>query len=210
MKKIFEERNYENVNKYLCQGRGRYGIPYIEAEDYTECEWIGFNYAASRKKGRDNVGVHFYLDDYQFQRLWNMPDYYLPMLRQFKYVLSPDFSIYADFPFAVQLYNHYRKHWLAAYMQMHGIQVIPSIAWSDESSYEWCFEGEPVRGTVSVSSVGTQDNERSKQLFLNGYQEMLRRLSPEKILFWGVVPQECDGNIIQFSTFQQKFREVIS
>lgn len=206
MRKIFRDRNYENVNKFLFPGGG-YGIPEIAPEIYTECEWIGFNYAASRKIGRGNMGIHFYLDDYQFLRLWNMPDYYLPMLQQFKYVLSPDFSIYADFPFAVQIFNHYRKHWIAAYLQLHGVKVIPSIAWSDESSYEWCFEGEPTYGTVSVSSVGTQLNKLSKRLFAEGYQEMMRRLKPEKILFFGTVPEECDGNIVQINAFQQKFRE---
>ena len=36
--------------------------------------------------------------------------------------------------------------------------MIPSISWSDEHSFDWCFDGDPVRGTVAVSSVGTQMN----------------------------------------------------
>lgn len=199
-------RNYENLNKAMFVGTGLYDIPVIKPEAYEPCEFIGFNYAASCKR-REETGIHFYLDDYQFNRLWNMPDYYIPMLQDFKCVLTPDFSVYADFPLAVQIYNHYRKHWLGAYLQSQGIKVIPTIAWSDEASYEWCFDGEPTQGAVSVSSIGTQMNSRSKELFLKGYQEMLHRLRPETIIFHGTVPNGCEGNIVSISSFQQKFRE---
>lgn len=90
---------------------------------------------------------------------------------------------------------------------MHGIKVIPTISWSDESSFEWCFDGEPVGGTVAVSSVGTQNNKTAKELFLNGYNEMMKRLEPETVIFYGTIPQECYGNIIRVKAFQEKFRE---
>lgn len=44
-------------------------------EQYKKCEWIGFNYAASTAR-RAGKGVHFFLDDYQFERVWNNPDRY--------------------------------------------------------------------------------------------------------------------------------------
>lgn len=121
--------------------------------------------------------------------------------------MSPDFSLYSDFPKALQIYNHYRKHWLGAYWQLNGIEVIPTICWSDESSFEWCFDGEPQGGTVAVSSVGTQLNKQSKQLFLNGYNEMIKRLQPETVIFYGKVPDECMGNIVRIRAFQDKWKE---
>ena len=100
-----------------------------------------------------------------------------------------------EHPVAVQLYNHWRKHLLGAYWQRMGMTVIPSICWSDESSFDWCFDGEPAGGTVAVSSVGTQKNPNARQLFQLGYSEMLRRLKPEKILFFGDMPENCKGNL---------------
>ncbi len=73
--------------------------------------------------------------------------------------------------------------------------VIPSICWSDHASYGWCFDGEPVGGTVAVSSVGTQKSQAARALFMDGYNEMLRRLNPEKIIFFGDVPEGCAGNL---------------
>lgn len=142
-------------------------------------------------------------------RLWSDPDTYIELLRKFKCVCTPDFSTYADFPKAIQIYNHYRKHWLGAYWQMFGIDVIPTISWSDESSFEWCFDGEPIGGTVAVSSVGTQMNENSRRLFMAGYNEMMKRLNPSAIVFYGSVPEGCTGNIINITSFQEDLKKRI-
>ena len=90
------------------QGVGMYGIPAIAPAEYQEAELISFNYAKSCKSPA-NKAVHFFVDDYQFNRVWNCADDYIPMLRKFKYVCTPDFSLYTDHPRAIQIYNHYRK-----------------------------------------------------------------------------------------------------
>ena len=163
--------------------------------------------ASNGAKDREKKGVHFFLDDYQFNRVWTDADRYIPMLQRFKYVLTPDFSLYTDFPKALQIYNHYRKHWLGAYWQMHGINVIPTICWSNRESFEWCFDGEPTQSVVAVSSVGTQNNKEKKQCFLDGYHEMVERLQPTQIIFYGRVPDECKENIIHIKQFSEKWHE---
>ena len=195
---------YENSTIAIFAGEGKFDIPIIEPTTITESNFIGFNEAMSSKK--TDCGIHFFLDDYQFIRLWNNPNRYMNLLKKFNCVLSPDFSLYADFPKALQIYNYYRKHWIGAYLQLNGIEVIPTICWSDEKSFEWCFDGEPQHSTVAVSSVGTQNNKIAKELFLKGYNEMMKRLQPETIIFYGKVPKECTGNIICVKSFQEKFR----
>ena len=202
------EKRFRTFEKETFLGVGEYGIPEIMPEDYELCDWIGFNYAIG-EKSPERKGVHFFLDDYQFERVWNAPDKYIKLLYKYKYVLSPDFSTYTDYPKAVQIYNHYRKHWLAAYWQLNGITVIPTISWSDENSFDWCFDGEPVGATVAVSSVGTQNGKEKKELFLAGYEEMMKRLRPETILFMGEVPEECGGNIIKMQTFSDRLKRII-
>lgn len=189
--------NFENLEKCSFPCIGRYGIPKIHPE--TECPqgyFLPMNYAKTEKNPHTK-NLHCFVDDYQFIRFWNQPDKYLPMLQRFRSVCSPDFSTYTDMPLAMQIYNHYRKHWLAAYWQLHGITVYPTISWSTPDSYEWCFDGEPVGGIVAVSSVGTQKHKESKKLFLQGYEEMMKRLSPSWVIFYGKVPEECDWNVIK-------------
>lgn len=201
-----ETKNYENQQKMIFEGAGEYGIPVIEPEEYAQCEFIPFNYAKSCKE-RTGKGVHFFVDDYQFNRIWQTPDKYLNMLSEFECIMSPDFSTYTDFPKALQIYNHFRKHWIGAYLQLHGIRVIPTISWSDEKSFEWCFDGEPVGSTVTVSSVGCMNSKRKEAAFLKGYDEMIRRLSPQTIIFYGKVPEGCQGNIVNIKSFGQKWSE---
>ncbi len=189
--------NFENLDKFTFPGVGKYDIPQIEpVKAYPKSEFIPANYHYTAKDPASKI-VHFFVDDYQFIRYWNTPDKYIPKLSQFAAVCAPDFSTYTDMPLAMQIYNHYRKHWLAAYWQLHGMTVYPSISWSEEQSYDWCFDGEPVGGIVAVSSVGTQQNKESKRLFLRGYEEMMKRLSPEWVIFYGKVPEECDWNVIR-------------
>lgn len=196
--------NFENMDKFIFPGIGKYGIPQIEPTNiYPSGKFIPMNYANTEKDPENKI-VHCFVDDYQFFRFWNRPDDYAQRLSHFRAVCSPDFSLYTDMPVAMQIYNHYRKHWLAAYWQMRGLIVYPTIAWSTPDSYDWCFDGEPVGGIVAVSSVGTLRNKESKRLFLRGYEEMMKRLSPKWVIFYGKVPEECDWNVIRIEPFYQE------
>ena len=202
-----ETKNYENLQRRIFDGVGAYGIPAIEPEHFSgDCNFISFNYAKTTKDGTGK-GVHFFIDDYQFNRLWNNIDTYIPILSRFDWVMTPDFSTYTDFPKAIQIYNHYRKHWVGAYLQEAGVRVIPTISWSTPDSFAWCFDGEPDGGTVAVSSVGCMNSVEKRRLFLAGYTEMVSRLHPGSIIFYGDVPEECMGNIVRIRPFTDKFKE---
>lgn len=186
-----------------------YGIPQIAPVDIPlPEEWLAFNFVGSCRDPKGK-GVHFFVDDYQFVRCWNQPDRYLPILQRFDMVCSPDFSTYTDMPMAMQIYNHYRKHWLGAYWQAFGIPVIPTISWSTKESFAWCFDGEPANSVVAISSVGTQNSKERKRLFLEGYEAMIERLQPKSILFYGQVPDECKHNIVRVKSFSEEMREAL-
>ena len=198
--------NFKKLNPYMI---GKYDIPTLSRDEINldNIEFIPFNFAKSCKNAKGK-GIHFFIDDYQFQRVWNDIDRYIPMFSRFEYVCTPDFSLYTDYPVALQIYNHYRKQWIGSYLQSKGIKVIPTVAWSDKNSFEWCFDGIPKEATVAVSSIGTQNNNRAKEGFIKGYNEMLNRLEPKQILFYGKVPDECEGNIVNIKSFYDKFDEI--
>ena len=216
---LWSIRQCENLDKAVFPGVGKYDIPRVLPMEVEQpVEMIGFNFAAKYKRP-ERVGIHFFLKDYQFSRLWTSPEMYTNMLRRFRFVCTPDFSMYTDFPLALQINSHYRKHWLGAYWQSKGITVIPTICWSDERSFEWCFDGEPEKSTVAVSSVGTQLNERSKSLFLLGYQQMMSRLQPKMVLFHGRIPAEITAKmdgingenspvIVPIAAYQERLRKI--
>ena len=202
-------KGLENLEKAIFPGVGTYNIPQIQpATSPLPSEWRSFNYASTEKHPKEK-GLHFFVDDYQFARCWNQPDRYIPIIQRFAVVCSPDFSTYTDMPMALQIYNHYRKHWLGAYWQSMGMVVIPTISWSPRESFAWCFDGEPMGAVVAISSVGTQNSKERRRLFLEGYEVMMNRLRPQSILFYGQVPEECKCNIVRVRSFSEELREAL-
>ena len=214
---VDEEKNKEdtqnkvegilNLNKATFTGVGKYDIPQLEPTYDYEIgeikEWIGFNYVLSDKEP-EGKAVHFFLDDYQFQRLWNNPEKYIEKLKRYEVVLTPDFSPYGDMPMATQIFNHYRKHWVGALLQEYGVKVVPTIRASrDERSFEWYLDGEPKGGVVCISSMWTADEE-AKKYFMKEFNTMVETLKPEKIYVYGNEVEGLEGNIEYIQPFTRK------
>ena len=197
--------NVDFIPEYV---EGEFEIPFIQPETYKPVkEYVPFNLASSIRNEQCEKGIHFFIHDYLFENLWTSREKYRDMLKRYKVVLTPDFSPYTDWPIMVQRWNHYRKHLLGAWMQEIGCLVYPTITWTDEKSYAWCFDGEPYRGTVAISSVGMMKKKTSKLMFMRGYDKMMEVLEPETILFYGNIPIECDGNIIPIEVFTKRFKK---
>lgn len=187
---------YLNFETARFEGVGKYNIPELDPVYEVDVEnWIGFNYCKTSKLPKATTGVQFFIDDYQFERTWNQPTVYVKMLKGYGCVLSPDWSMFTDFPLAMQIFNHYRKHWMARYWQDNGLTVVPTICWSDERSYDFCFDGEPLESVVAVSNVGCMQDKESARLFEQGYNEMLERLRPKEVLFFAKTFGDYDGPI---------------
>jgi hypothetical protein len=201
------------MEKMQVTGIGKYNIPEIfpVTDIEPDIEFITFN-SLKTLKNRKRYGVNFFIDDYQFDRIWQRPDVYCEMLKECKLVLSPDFTMYADAPLSMQIWKHYQKQWYGRYMQKNGIKVVPALGWSDDRSFEFCFDGIPCNSVVAVSSVGVLNNKNSKNLFLNGFKKSIDLLTPCKILFFGQLPKEIDTSGIQIihypHSFDDKFRRI--
>lgn len=165
------ERNFNSTkfNEYdPTRTEGRYEIPVLKRCDHVPSHLIGFNYA--RTSNDYEAGVHFYIDDYQFERVWNDPYTYIPILSKFDCCMTPNFSIYRDMPEAIKIWNTYRARLLGQMFQDSGIKVIPIVYWSDERSWDYCFDGLPENSTLSVNNI-RDDTEESKELWDAGMDE---------------------------------------
>lgn len=76
-----------------------------------------------------------------FERLWNQPNKYLPILKKYAGVISPDFSVYRDMPLVIQQWNIYRSRAVGHWLQENGIPVITNVRGSDNRTYELCCTG---------------------------------------------------------------------
>lgn len=85
----------ENMNYPQFGTEGKFDIPVLKPCRYQLTEFVGFNYARTTKN-KDEKGIHFFLDDYQFERVWREPMAYIDLLAQYQCVMTPDFSLYMD------------------------------------------------------------------------------------------------------------------
>lgn len=169
--------DYENLTDDFWQ------MPVIQNDNYIPSELIGFNYA--KTSSDKNCGIHFYIDDYQFERVWNDPEKYIDILWDYDCILSPDFSLYMDMPMCMKIWNVYRSRFIGAYYQSKGITVIPTISWAEKSTFEFCFKGIPKGSIVSISTIGVKQDKKALQIWKDGVAEMIKQIKPSTILVYG-------------------------
>ena len=138
------------------------------------------------------TALHFFLEDYRFEGVWHRSKEKLSYVKSVGFALSPDFSLYRDWPLAVQLWNVYRNRWCGAYWQSLGVRVIPTISWSTEESYTFSFLGVEKGSAVAISSVGVDlADPQERSLFVSGCRAMVAAIEPEAVLLQAeVLPGE--------------------
>lgn len=176
--------NLQLVSRSDCRPGG--GMPTIKGRMVKPSSLMGFNYAkTARPEEKRSAGCHFFIDDYQFERVWTSPERYLDTLRGFKCVLTPDFSLYMDMPDAMQRWNRYRSQALGHWWQGKGITVVPTLSWAQPESYAFCFDGIPKRSTVAVSTVGVKGDANALDVWADGMRAAIRAVQPRRVLLYG-------------------------
>ena len=202
--------NYDKLNATrIYPSDNDFGIPFLPKEDRLEAPdfLIPYGTRTQTEEPVPNGAVHFFLDDYRFEPVWGSPAKALAYVQRVGVALTPDFSLYSNYPLALQIYNTYRNRWCGAFWRENGVRIIPSVSWSDERSYAFCFAGLEPGGTVALSTVGLASALASAlagrgtsagavsagavALFSAGYAEMIRRLLPRTVLVYGErLPEE--------------------
>lgn len=207
--------NIDALNiEWLFYTDNEYGIPTLLKDDFIPDDLVMYGTDVRRSYAKTKgKTVHFFLDDYKFESLWNKPVKTLQPIKNIGSALSPDFSLFMDYPKALQIYNTYRNRWLGRFWQHHGIKVIPTIGWSDESSYDFCFKGVHKNSPVAVGTVGV-NNKDSKYLFAKGFDKMCEVLEPSALIVYGETEpvnfqQYFGDNVYKFESYWAKRRKEI-
>lgn len=186
-------------------------VPIIFRYDVSEdlpTHMIAFHEAMSSTQTEFNAIVHFYEHDFQFIRLFRNPGKYVPILKKYKYVLSPDMSQYVEMPYYKRYANNCDNKAMAQYLQRNGVKIIANVTWSLPDSYDYCFAGIPVNTVIAIGSNGVNAHPDSKYLWHRGYEEAIRRLKPTRIIRYGQkMPDEREDISIYFdNTYIRRMR----
>ena len=166
-------------------------IPRIQPVDSIPTRLIPFSKAVSGTEY--DAWVHFYQDDGEFERLWNNPRRYLPILKRFAGVISPDFSLYRDMPLVMQQWNIYRSRAIGHWLQTNGIPVIANIRFSDERTYMLSCAGVPRNSTIAIGSHGCIRLLHEREYFVRGLAAIVNELKPKSIVVYGSAPDSIFG-----------------
>jgi hypothetical protein len=191
-------------------------MPKIALEPTLPSKMIPFSKAIS---GTDfEAWVHFYEDDAAFERLWNAPRKYLPILKLDKGVIAPDFILYRDMPLVMQQWNIYRSHAVAVWLQSCGVPILANVRWADARTYDVCCAGFPKRAAIAVGSHGCIKLLQDREFFSQGLDHVVRVLKPKTIVVYGAAPDAIFGkhrdagiSILQFdSDYMVAHRKAVS
>lgn len=163
---------------------GAYEIPVIKAyKDSLPDRFITFS--EIEKTGLQSTGVCCCDYDYILDELCHNPKLYLPTLSKYHCIVEPDLSAKICTPYAVIIGNMFRSHATSLCFQNNGTPVIPMMKWAMPNSYDVCFAGYEKGGAVFVSTVGALQDSRSRMYFKHGFNEMLKRISPDSVILYG-------------------------
>lgn len=185
---LFTRNGFETVGKWEYPVIHKQEIP-LDGVRLVACS----DTRANDREENKACGVHFFVDDWRFEGIYRHPEKTISRYSQYAFLLTPDFSLYADMPLWKQIENVGKNRWVGAYWQNEGLSVVPTVAWSTARSFDFCFDAVEKNGTVAVGMIGCKGN---KLGFMRGYNEMLTRLEPENIIVFGTPFPEMEGNIL--------------
>lgn len=162
-------------------------MPFSKAVGSTDCDtWI-----------------HFYEDDAAFERIWNKPNKYLPIIKRFNGVITPDFSIYRDMPLVMQHWNIYRSRAIGHWLQENNVPVIPNIRFGDERTFEIACAGIQKHETIAIGTHGCIKQLSDRKYFISGLGYIVGKLEPSTIVVYGAAPDRI------FAPYREKGIEIL-
>jgi len=106
-----------------------------------------------------------------------------------------------DMPLAMKIWNVYRSRLIGQMMQRSNLKVIPTVSWAEPETFEFCFDGLPSGGTVTVSTVGAMRTKESRTVFEQGFSAMMERIAPSQIILYGKCPEFIKTRDIQIYSY---------
>ena len=125
--------------------------------------------------------------------VYTHPERSLSKFSKYKFLLTPDYSLYSEMDPWRQIESVGKSRWVGAYWQSKGLTVIATISWAQPSSYRFCFDAIEKNSVVAVGMIGCK---RQRGAFMRGYNAMLEAIEPSAVICFGTPFPEMRGIII--------------
>ena len=192
-------KNYRNTglflrNEFECDGI--WGFPVIKKQELelSDIDLIACSDTSMHDTENLHKGVHFFVDDYRFNSIYNHPERSIAKYRKYRFLLTPDYSLFSEMNPWRQIESVGYSRWVGAYWQKEGLIVVPTISWAQPSSFRFCFDAIEKGSIVAIGMIGCK---HERIAFMKGYNEMLESINPSAIICFGSPFPEMTGDIVQ-------------
>ena len=180
--KLIETAFYETVLE----------IPKLDPHETIEIPSGSVPFSKRNSFHDDKQMLVFYESDPEFRDFVSVPQKYLCEIESFRYISTPDCSLYRDMPLIFQLANIAVVRSVGYYLQEQGKYVIPNARWGDERTYTDilfeippAFAGLPKHDIVSIGSYGCCKSKEDKYYLKSGLKAMIDYLEPAAVIVYG-------------------------
>lgn len=214
----------DNFHAFMVNGAtfdGYYDMPVVPKIEYASPKKLIAYDKINNYEFIQGDYIHFYLDDQKFdgpRGIWSgisndqsfKKGFNLDKIAGCEGIITPDFSLYLDMPRVMQIWNVYRSRAIGYYLTKLGFNVIPNIRWTDSESYKFAFDGIVEGSIVAVGTLGCAKCNSDKELFVNGFIEMIKRIKPAKVMIYGTILAELQYVIDRYNVEYVQFDSDIS
>lgn len=171
-------------------GDGLFEMPIIKGTIEVPKELVRFSDSKSRKRDNLNAWVIPYEHDTKLECMWNDAFKYEPALLEHPGVITWDFSMYRNMPFALQYWNCFRGRLLGNLHERMGGICIPNIRPTDTRSFAYAFDGITPETTIAMGTAGNLIHSDDRAIFELYVNETVKSLRPANIIVYGEAPEQ--------------------
>ncbi len=149
--------------------------------------------------------VHFFIDDERFSPIWNNPMRYAKRFQsmQLAGLVGFDFSLYDDWPSAVNFYNQWRNAALShLYRELLEVPVLPVASW-DSYSADWSHAYIAPGSAVAIGSYPIAGGHQAG--YMAGMNNLMKQINPCELHVFGNLPPniQCAVPVHQYDLHYQ-------
>lgn len=181
---------------------GDYDMPIVgNFDDISVIDYIALYSDTSEYNKTENTCVAFYQYDQVFDGIHGLYnsiiykdeerlDKFRERFKGVKYIIAPDYSLFGDFPNALQIFNIYKSRvcmcWLIANTKA---KILPNVRWTFPFTFEYCFDGIMKGSNIAIGVLGQIRDKENKKMFLDGLKVAIDRIEPKRLLVYGFVTE---------------------
>ena len=191
---------------------GDYDMPIVgNFDDISVIDYIALYSDTSEYNKTDNTCVAFYQYDHVFDGvhgLYNSIIYkdeerlnkFRERFKRVKYIIAPDYSLFGDFPNALQIFNVYKSRVCMCWLIVNtSAKILPNVRWTFPFSFEYCFDGVMKGSNIAIGVLGQIQNKENKKMFLDGLKVAIDRIEPKRILVYGFITESSFDELFGYA-----------